>query len=162
MYVFDIALSSDDAAGTRWHLDVPDLSISFECSGSRREALAFAAEEIKSEISRLLLADEPIPQSKDLDPRDSDESVATLALEVDLPEEELFTVEQTMRILNVTQPRVSHLIRDGKLVAIKRGRKNHITKASLESYLRTPRTSGRPRAREYGVVQVKRTPPELP
>lgn len=162
MYVFDIALSADEAVETQWHLDVPDLGLSLACVGSRRKAIEFAAEEIKNEITRLLIAGEPVPESRDLDRCDKGERVVTIALEADLPEDELFSVEQTMGVLDVTQPRVSHLIRDGKLVALKRGRKNYITKASLESYLKTPRTSGRPSTREYGVEHLKRTPPELP
>lgn len=162
MYVFDIALSADETVEAQWHLDVPDLGLSLAYVGSRRKAIEFAAKEIKNEITRLLIAGEPVPESRDLDQRDKGERVVTIALEADLPEDELFSVEQTMGVLDVTQPRVSHLIRDGKLVALKRGRKNYITKASLESYLKTPRTSGRPSTREYGVEHLKRTPPELP
>jgi excisionase family DNA binding protein len=57
------------------------------------------------------------------------------------------TIPDVMSVLNVTQSRVSHLLRDGKLSAVSIGRKKLITKESLEAYLKTPRVAGRPKVR---------------
>ena len=153
MDTYDIILRSNPGL---YEVEIPDFDVHFRIKGSRRDAISLAAEHLKTAIQvRLSLAKE-LPEPSSIKTGESDTEVVTLAVEIPLPLEGLLTVEQAMQILDVSQSRISHLIRDGHLLAVKHGRRKLIAQQSLEAYLLTPRTPGRPkRGYTYEFINLK-------
>ena len=142
MEVFDVVFLGNPEG---FRVEVPDFRISFDCKGSRREAIQLAAEKLKAAIEAQLVMGEELPEPTNVMWSQEPAEVITLAVQVDLPRVGLITVEQAMEILGVSQPRIAHLLRDGRIKAIQNGRRKLITRESVEMYLATPRTPGRPK-----------------
>jgi len=149
IYIYVATVSKDKGLH---RVEVPALDMVYDAHGEPRDVIVAATERAKGIIlEHLIEGEQPPADLNDWDELDVEENVEAgcrlfvLTIEVDPPDDEFFTVEQVMGVLGVTQPRISHLLASGKLKAIKKGRRNLITRSSLEAYLATPRTPGRPR-----------------
>lgn len=150
-YVLEALLmpfSSGEGTGSSeegFDVTVDALGLSLHMPGSLDEVAQELTEQVRGTILRELTLGRSIPQPKvsPAPPQGTERMV--LVLDVALPKEDLLPFSEVMHILQVTQPRISHLIRDGRLIAVKEGRATLITRASLEEYLATPNSLGRPR-----------------
>lgn len=142
MYLYEASITKDDLGYTARIPDIGDVSVT-----SEDEALVIekAAAVLKKTLQKSLLAGGQVPTATFGRKAGTDERIITLALDVSLDKTKWFTVDEAMTILNVTQPRISHLLRSGKLKAYREGRRTYILKDSLQAYLATPRRAGRPR-----------------
>ena len=138
-----VPFSEDGKTG--YEVQVEALDISFRCTGGLDQAAEKAAEQVRGALLRCLTLGQKLPPSKlgSTIPEGAERLV--LVVDASLPKEDLLPFSEVMHILQVTQPRISHLIKDGRLVAVKEGRNTLITRASLEEYLSTPSNLGRPR-----------------
>jgi excisionase family DNA binding protein len=144
MYLYEAIISRSD--DDLYVASIPDLGLYDNEGLGEEETLEKAASMLKKNIQKYLLEGEPVPEATFGHKPEKDERVLTLALDVTLDKTKWFTVEEAMVILNVTQPRVSHLLRNGKLKAYREGRRTYVLKSSLQTYLVTPRHAGRPPA----------------
>ena len=145
LYVYETMIMEKEGM---LEIGIPDFGITFRHIGSKHEALIEAAKRLAGAVRECLIQGKDVPRATSGLRVRRGRKVVKLAIEAECPMAEFFTVEDVMEILGVTQPRVSHLMRDGKLTAVKEGRRNLITRASLLAYLNTPRTPGRPRKAE--------------
>jgi excisionase family DNA binding protein len=142
LYVYETVLTHN---GDTLEVGIPDFGITFRSNRPDSDALLEAAARLAGAVKEHLLQGKEVPIATSSAALQGEHEVVELVVEAECPTSELFTVDEVMDILGVTQPRVSHLMHDGKLDAIKDGRRNLITRESLLAYLSTPRRPGRPR-----------------
>jgi|GEM_PF-1080560 len=142
MFIYEVIITSKDDGYQACVPDVDNLKAEATTEG---DALEKIARSLKKSLQKYLLAGEEIPEPSFGRRAAKGERITTLALDVSLDKTKWFTVEESMSILNVTQPRISHLLRSGKLKAYREGRRTYILKDSLQAYLATPRRAGRPK-----------------
>ena len=137
--------SNNDSMETGFDASVEALGLNLHLPGSLDLVAHELTEQVRGTILRELTLGRTIPQPQlSPNPPEGAERMV-LVVDVSLPKEDLLPFSEVMHILQVTQPRISHLIRDGRLIAVKEGRNTLITRASLEEYLATPSNLGRPR-----------------
>ncbi len=143
MYLYEVIISktSDD----KYRASIPDVHDTDIKGTSEEDVLTKASDSLRKTLQKYLLEGKPLPVTSFGHQPEENEHVITMALEVTLDKTEWFTVEESMSILNVTQPRISHLLRSGRLTAYREGRRTYILKDSLQAYLATPRHAGRPK-----------------
>ena len=143
MYLYEVIISktSDD----EYRASIPDIKDIEITAAGEEEVLDNTANALRKTLQKYLLEGTSLPTTSFGHQPAENEHIVTLAIEVTLDKTEWFTVEESMSILNVTQPRISHLLRSGRLTAYREGRRTYILKDSLQAYLATPRHAGRPK-----------------
>lgn len=143
-YIFAAIVRSSEKGG--FWAEVPDLP---GCYGQGKTFLS-AVESISNGVETHLAALHemglPIPKAHRITTEIDGEVAYIYALPESVPlSVPTVSASEAARMLNVSPSRVSHLIRDGRLVAERTAMGTNVALNSIEALMATPRRAGRPR-----------------
>jgi len=122
----------------------PDLKGAVTAGETFEEAVLMAADLIETYLSYLIDTGARIPEAHYDRSTQDGTAVAFFTVEAPIDEPTTMPVSQAAGLLGVTPRRVNAMIKSGLLTAIKAGRDNYVTIASVDSCLAMSRKPGRP------------------
>ena len=126
------------------------LAFPFDMDGATQgkdiqEVTEMAADWLRMDIENRLMHKLDIPKATFGNEPKEGGRVLAIAIDVDLNRVEKVSASDAARMLDVSPPRVTHMIKDGLLEAFKEGHKTWVTLDSVKARLAEPRKAGRPR-----------------
>ena len=122
----------------------PDLEGAVTAGETFEEAVSMAADLLETYLSYLIDTGARVPQAHYSHSAQDGAAVAFFTVEAPIDEPTTMPVSQAAGLLDVTPRRVNAMIKSGLLTAIKAGRDNYVTIASVDACLAKPRRPGRP------------------
>jgi predicted RNase H-like HicB family nuclease len=113
--------------------------------GTVKEVAIMAADWLRTDIEHRLMYDVDIPVATFGNTPKEGGTVLIVSVEAGVGLMDKVSASEASRILGVSASRVTHMIRDGLLEAIRDGSRTYVTKASINARLAAPRKAGRPR-----------------
>lgn len=139
------AIIRESEQGGYW-AESPDLPGCFGQGETFIEAVESMANGISTHLAALIETGRPIPKANRLAGVKDGEIIYIYASPEDVrlgvP---TISAAEAARMLGVTPARVSHMIRDGRLIAERTASGTNVTLESVEAVLSSPRRPGRPR-----------------
>jgi excisionase family DNA binding protein len=128
----------------------PDLQGCRTFGRDLNDAAEMASDALATMISHLVKVGEALPDAV-FDHKAPNNGFAILvSVDALVPEDETMTVTEAADILGVSPRRINAMIGDGILTAVKAGRDNMVTTASVKERFNNPRKAGRPRKELVG------------
>lgn len=136
-FIYEVAIGQDESG---WYAYVPDLPGCFGQGDTYDDVIESINNGLESHVEGLVAFGMDVPASTfGHEPEKEGERMAVFSFYADPePVDGYVTAAEAARILGVTKPRVSHMIRDGVLDALRKGRSTYITTNSLERRIGHP------------------------
>ncbi len=146
-YIFEAVLSPDEEGG--YDVAVPDLPGCFTHGDNRMDALAMAADAMRTYVASLLLHEDSVPAPSHVECGEGEETVPVY-FETDetyIVTGEVISAAEASRRLGVSAGRVTRMIDSGVLDGFRQGRRTYVTVQSVSRRLAEGARPGRPRSR---------------
>lgn len=111
----------------------------------QREAAMMAADWLRGEAEHWLMSGAEPPELPIDQPPAHGGHVILIGVDVSLEAIDTVTASEAARALGVSRPRVTQMIRSGRLEGYTKGHATFVTRASVEARLADPPRPGRPR-----------------
>ena len=128
----------------------PDLNDIRTFGDDYEDAALMASDLLETYLSYLIETGEPLPKARYDHKVKGKQKTAFFLVSAPVKEPETMTVAEAANLLGVTSRRINAMINDGVLTAVKEGRDNMVTIASVDARIAAPRTAGRPRKTATG------------